>query len=41
MREVVSLIVIMIIAAVVYEIFKPEKDYRSSNNMYDQDDIED
>jgi len=40
MREVISLIILLIITAVVYELFKPEKDHKSTNQLYDQDDEE-
>jgi len=37
MREVVSIIVLLIITAIVYEVFKPKKDYKSTNQLYDSE----
>lgn len=38
MREIVSLGIMMIIAAIVYELVKPKKDYKSTNQQSDLDD---
>lgn len=40
MREVISLIVLLVVTAIVYELFKPKKDHKSTNQLYDQDDKE-
>lgn len=41
MLEFVSFFITVVIAAIVYESFKPEKDYKSTNHLYDKDDDED
>jgi hypothetical protein len=38
MTEVVSFIVTLIIAAIVYESFKTEPDHKSTNHQYDNSD---
>ena len=41
MTEVISIIVTLIIAAVWYESMKPQKDHKSTNQLYDSEDKED
>jgi hypothetical protein len=41
MTEVVSLIVTAIIGVIVYETFKPQQDYKSTNHQYDKEDTDD